>query len=44
MAEAGVIVGVQVLDHIIVAEAPAFVSLKQRAGGRGPRITPAGQS
>ena len=32
MAEAGEIVGVRVLDHIIVGDAPAFVSLKQRGG------------
>ncbi len=30
MAEAGEIVGVRVVDHIIVGEAPAFVSLRQR--------------
>ena len=32
MAEAGEIVGVRVLDHIVVGEAPAFVSLRQRGG------------
>ncbi|MCB1058290.1 MAG: hypothetical protein KDD11_22550, partial [Acidobacteria bacterium] len=32
MAEAGEIVGVRVLDHIIVGEASAYVSLKQRGG------------
>lgn len=26
------IIGVRVLDHIIVGEAPAFASLKQRGG------------
>ncbi|HVS61898.1 MAG TPA: JAB domain-containing protein [Thermoanaerobaculia bacterium] len=31
MTEAGEIVG-RVLDHIVVGEAPAFVSLKQRGG------------
>jgi DNA repair protein RadC len=32
MAEAGEIVGVRVLDHIVVGEAPTFVSLRQRGG------------
>lgn len=31
MAEAGDIVGVRLLDHIVVGEAPAFVSLRLRA-------------
>ena len=30
MAEAGEVVGVRVVDHIIIGEAPAFVSLRQR--------------
>ncbi len=30
MAEAGEVVGIRVVDHIIVGEAPAFVSLRQR--------------
>ena len=30
MAEAGEVVGVRLVDHIIVGEAPAFVSLRQR--------------
>ncbi|MCL4837465.1 MAG: hypothetical protein KJ058_05850 [Thermoanaerobaculia bacterium] len=29
MAEAGEVVGVRVVDHIIIGEAPAFVSLRQ---------------
>lgn len=32
VADAGDIVGVRVLDHIVVGEAPAFVSLRRRGG------------
>jgi DNA repair protein RadC len=32
MADAGEIVGVRVLDHLIIGEPPAFVSLKRRGG------------
>lgn len=30
MAEAGEVVGIRLVDHIIVGEAPAFASLRQR--------------
>lgn len=36
MVEAGDIGGVRVLDHIVVGEAPAFVSLKHGASGEDP--------
>lgn len=32
MDQDGEILGIQLLDHIVVGEAPAFVSLKQRGG------------
>jgi DNA repair protein RadC len=32
MADAGELLGIRVLDHIVVGEAPRFVSLKRRGG------------
>jgi DNA repair protein RadC len=32
MADAGELLGIRVVDHIVVGEAPAFVSLKRRGG------------
>jgi DNA repair protein RadC len=32
LAEAGEILGIRLLDHIIVGEPPAYVSLRRRGG------------